>query len=72
MIDAVPMHMINRFHQLIHLIFDPILWKIVSLSLNCIIQIHIHELENHSQPACGFIEQHFNEADDIRVRGQSF
>lgn len=46
--DSVSVHVINGLEQLIHVIFDPILGQIMAFALDCIIHIHVHELEDES------------------------
>ena len=47
--DAISMHVINGFEQLIHVILNTIFWEIVALALDCIIHVDVHQLEHEGQ-----------------------
>ena len=53
--NAVSMHVINRFQELIHIVLDAILWKIVSFTLDCIIHVDVHQLKHKRQTSCWLI-----------------
>ena len=53
--DSVPVHVINRLKQLIHVVFDPVLGQIVAFALDCIIHIHVHEFEDECESSRRFI-----------------
>ena len=53
--NTISMHVINRLNKLIHIILDSVLRQIMSLSLNCIIHVHIHQLENKRQTSSWLI-----------------
>ena len=44
--DTVPVHMVDGLYELIHIVLDPILRQVVSLSFDSIVHIHIHKLED--------------------------
>ena len=47
--DTVPVHMVDGLYELIHIVLDPILRQVVSLSFDGIIHIHVHELKDQRQ-----------------------
>ena len=44
--DTVTVHVINSFHELVHVVLDTLLWQVVTSTLYCIIHIHFHQFEN--------------------------
>ena len=44
--DAVTVHVIDSFHELVHVVLDAFLWEVVTSTLNGIIHVHLHQLEN--------------------------
>ena len=44
--DTVTVHVIDSFHELVHVVLDAFLWEVVTSTLNGIIHIHLHQLEN--------------------------
>jgi hypothetical protein len=66
------MHMVNRSDDLVHVVFDPSLVKVVSAALNSFVHVHVHELKNQGQSASGFVIENFVQRDDIGVRRKSF
>ena len=68
--DAVTVHVIDSFHELVHVVLDALLWEVVTSTLNCIIHIHLHQLENQCQSSSGLIVEDLVELDDLRMRRQ--
>lgn len=66
------MHMINRLEHLVHHGSDARLRQRYTLSLDCFIHVHFHELEDECQTASWLIIQHLEQRDDVRVRRQPF
>jgi hypothetical protein len=66
--DAFTVHVVNGLDQLPHVVFDPRFWQILSTAFYRVVQIHVHQFEDKSQAACGFIVQHFVQFDDLGVR----
>ena len=66
--DTVTMHVIYRLHQLVHVIFDALLRKIMTTPLDGIIHVHLHELENEGKSSCRLIIEDLVELDNLRVR----
>ena len=66
--NAVTVHMVYRFHQLVHVILDALLWQIVAATLDGVIHVHLHELEDEGQSACWLVIENFVEFDDLWVR----
>lgn len=64
------MHMVNRFHELINVELNSILWEIMRPVLYCLIHIHLHELKHKRQSTCSFIIKDFKKVDDVRMRRQ--
>lgn len=53
--NAVSVHVVYRFNQLVHVVFDPIFWQIMPFAFYCVIHVHVHKLENEGQPPGGLI-----------------
>lgn len=70
--DAVAMHMVNRFHQLVDVKFNSVLWEIVRAAFDRLVHIHVHELKDKGKPARGLVVQDFEQVDDMRMRGEAF
>lgn len=45
-IDAVFMHVIYRFEDLIHVEFHSLFRQVMSPALYCLVHVHIHELKD--------------------------
>ena len=67
--DAVTVHVIDSFHELVHVVLDALLWEVMTSTLNGIIHIHLHQLENKRQSSCGLIIEDLIELDDLRMWG---
>ena len=65
--DTVTVHVIDSFHELVHVVLDALLWQVVTSTLYCIIHVHLHQLENKSQSSCGLIIEDLVELDDLRM-----
>ena len=52
---SISVHVLNRLEELIDVEFDSRFWQVSCASLDCLVQIHLHELENKSKAARGFI-----------------
>ena len=48
MINTVSMHMIYCLKNLVHHLFDSMLWQRSSLTFDSLIHVHVHQLENQS------------------------
>ena len=68
--DTVTVHVIDSFHELVHVVLDAFLWEVVTSTFNGIIHIHLHQLENKRQSSSGLIIEDLIEFDDLRMRGQ--
>lgn len=44
--DTVTVHVIYSFHELVHVVLNTLLWEVVTSTLDSIIHIHLHQLEN--------------------------
>ena len=53
--NTIPMHMVNRLEQLVHVVFDTVLGQIVTLALDRVVHVHIHELEDEGEAASWLI-----------------
>jgi hypothetical protein len=69
--NAVSMHMLNSFQDLESLKLHFAFWDVILATIDGVIQVTIHQLENEGQTPSWFIVQHLVEADDVWVRGQS-
>ena len=54
--NTVAVHMLNRFHQLVDVVFNARLGHVISSALDRVIQIHVHQLKYERQSACRLIE----------------
>lgn len=66
--NAVAMHMLDSFEQLIYVRLYTSFRQIVWPSFDCLVQIHVHNFEDKSKPACWFIVENLNELDDVAMR----
>ena len=53
--NSVSMHVIDRLEHLIHVVFHSLLWKVMTSTLDRLVHVHVHELEDQSKTTCGFI-----------------
>ena len=44
--DAVAVHVVDRLQQLVHVVLDAVLRQVVSLALDGIVHVHVHQLED--------------------------
>ena len=44
--DTVTVHVIDSFHELVHVVLNALLWQVMTSTFNGIIHIHLHQLEN--------------------------
>ena len=44
--DAVTVHVIDSFHELVHVVLDALLWQVMASSLDGVVHVHLHELED--------------------------
>ena len=68
--NPVPVHVLDRLEQLIHIVFDPGLGQVVLSALDCLIQIHFHDFEDEGQPARRLVVQHLNQLDNVGMGRQ--
>ena len=66
--DSVAVHMVNRLHQLIHVVFDALLRQIVSATLYSIIHVHLHELEDEGQAPRWLVVENLIQLDNLWMR----
>merc|ERR1719265_1921088 len=69
--DAVAVHVVKCLEQLVHVLLYLFFRKVMSPTLDCLIQIHIHELKDQCEPSSWLIVKNFMELDDIWVPSQS-
>ena len=67
--DTVTVHVIDSFHELVHVVLNALLWQVMTSTFNGIIHIHLHQLENKRQSSSGLIVKDFVELNDLRMRG---
>ena len=44
--NTVSVHVIYRLEDLVHVVFDSLLWQVVPPSLDRLVHIHVHEFED--------------------------
>ena len=49
--DAISMHVIDRFDELVHVILDSAFWQVVTSTLDSVIHVHVHQLEYECESA---------------------
>lgn len=70
--NAVSVHVLYSFKNLIDLILDFRFWDIVLSPVNCVIEIAIHQFEDQSKSSSWLIVEHLMKTDNVRVRSQPF
>ena len=65
--NTILMHMVDCLDDLIHVIAHSSFWQIVAATLNCLVQIHVHQLEDERQSACGLIVKDLVQCDNVGV-----
>ena len=53
--NSISVHVLNRLEELIDVEFDSRFRQVRCSTLDCLVQIHLHELENESKATRGFI-----------------
>lgn len=61
------MHVFNGFDELEHIVFDPLLRKVIRPSLDGFVHILLHEFEDEGKSTRGLIVKNFDELDDVRM-----
>ena len=69
--NAVPVHVIDRLQQLIHVVLDSIFRQVVSAALYGIVEIHVHQLKHECETPSRLIVQDFIQFDNLWVGRQS-
>lgn len=69
--DGVLVHVLDGFKKLVDVALDSGLTQVVHSTFDGLIHIHFHDFKYKGQTACGFIEQNFDELDDVGVGLQS-
>ena len=52
---AIPVHVIDSFKHLIHIVFDASFRQVMPSALDSLIHVHVHQLKDKSQATCRFI-----------------
>jgi len=66
--NAVAMHVLNCFEQLIYVRLHSRFWEIVGPTFDSLVQIHVHNLKHKGEPPCWLVVQDLNELDDVIMR----
>ena len=69
--NAIPMHMVYGFKELEHVVLYSILGQVMPPSLDRVIKVHIHQLEDQCQSPRRLIIQYLIELNDLGVRTQT-
>ena len=65
--NAVSMHMVYSFNELVHVVLNPVFGQITASSFNRIIHIHVHQLEDKGKSPGRLIVEHLIQLDDLRM-----
>jgi uncharacterized protein (DUF39 family) len=69
--NAVSVHVLNRFEELVDVELDPGFRQVGLAALDGLVQVHFHDLEDQSEAAGGFVVEDLDEGDDVVVGGES-
>ena len=53
--NSISVHVLDRLEELIDVELDSRFWQVRRTTLDCLVQIHFHKLENESKAARGLI-----------------
>lgn len=68
--NAVAVHVVHSFDQLLHLVLNPGFRQVVPASTDGLLHVHVHQLEDKRQPPRRFVLQHLQQLYDVRVGRQ--
>lgn len=68
--DSVAVHVLYGFYQLIHIVLHALLRQVVRTSLDCLIHVLLHELEDESKPTRRLIVEDFDQLNYVGMRIQ--
>ena len=63
--NAVPVHVVYRLHELVHVVLDTLFWQVVATALDGVVHVHLHELEDEGQPAGRLVVEHLVEFNNL-------
>ena len=69
--DTVAVHVVHALKQLMHVKFDATLGEIMPTAADELIDVHLHQLEDQSEPPCRLVVQHLGQLDHSRVWRES-
>ena len=47
--DAISVHVVYRLEHLVHVVLDALLWQVVPPAFDCLVHVHVHQLEHQRQ-----------------------
>lgn len=53
--NAVAVHMVDGFEQLVHVVFDPAFGEVVLAPFDCFVGVSVHQFEDERQSACWLV-----------------
>ena len=69
--DAIPVHVVYGLHELVNIVFDTVLGKVVRSPLDRFVHIHLHQLKHQSKSSCCLVVQDLKQIDDMGMWGQA-
>jgi hypothetical protein len=65
--NPVPMHVLDGFEELVHVVLNSLLWEIVRTAFNGFVQVLVHQLEHKGKPSGRLVVKNFNQLDNVRM-----
>lgn len=65
--NPVPMHVLDGFEELVHVVLNTLLWEIVRTAFNGFVQVLVHQLEHKGKPSGRLVVKNFNQLDNVRM-----
>jgi hypothetical protein len=65
--NPVPMHVLDGFKELVHVVLNTLLWEIVRTAFNGFVKVLVHQLEHKGKPSCRLVVKNFNQLDNVRM-----
>ena len=69
--NAVPVHVVDTFHELVHVVQHLVFRKVLAPATDQLINVHFHQLEHKRKSPRRAVIQNFVQLDDVCVRGKS-
>jgi len=69
--DSISVHVVDGLDELVHVVLDSILGQVVAFAFNCVVHIHVHQLEDQGQTTGWLVVEDFVQLNDLRMGAQS-